>query len=160
METVVLAQVGRFAVDVGTAVGIAAIGIYEEGPAIDVVDPGACGDLRQGRDIDVVGKRARTRPGASTIMRAHPAELRTALPTTSMSRPWRRSPHAPGSILHVDSWSLFINSNGSYAGALPDVNGLTLITVRQDDGLHLSREGTTWLATAVYTMIRRDWQLP
>jgi hypothetical protein len=111
---------------------------------------------RQGEIMDIVGKRgAQLYWVGEPIMRdpgqasaAHDVNV-SALAQIA-TRPW---------VHYVDSWSLFINTNGSYAGTLPDISG-RFVAVRQDDGLHLSREGTTWLATAVYTMIRRDWQLP
>ncbi|HEY8602385.1 MAG TPA: DUF459 domain-containing protein [Thermomicrobiales bacterium] len=66
------------------------------------------------------------------------------------SRPW---------VHYVDSWALFSDTNGNYTASMTDVTGRTIV-LRQGDGLHLSREGTTWLASAAYTQIRRDWQLP
>ena len=66
------------------------------------------------------------------------------------NRPW---------VHYVDSWSLFSDARGNYIGATTDVSGRP-IALRQGDGLHLSREGTTWLASAAYAQIRRDWQLP
>ncbi len=66
------------------------------------------------------------------------------------TRPW---------VHYVDSWTLLSDPAGNYTNAIVDVTGRSVI-VRQADGLHLSREGTTWLATATYSQIRRDWHLP
>jgi hypothetical protein len=111
---------------------------------------------RQAEIMDIVGKRGSQLYWVSQPIMRDPGQASAAHDVNVSAlaqiatRPW---------VHYVDSWSLFINANGGYAGTLPDVSG-RLVTVRQDDGLHLSREGTTWLATAVYTMIRRDWQLP
>lgn len=111
---------------------------------------------RQGEIMDIVGKRGAQLYWVSQPNMRDPgqaaaaAAINVSAQTQILSRPW---------VHYVDSWALFSNPNGTYAGALPDINGRQ-VAVRQDDGLHLTREGTTWLATATYTQIRRDWQLP
>jgi hypothetical protein len=31
--------------------------------------------------------------------------------------------------------------------------------VRQDEGIHWTRDGTTWVSDAVYQAIKRDWKI-
>lgn len=111
---------------------------------------------RQGEIMDIVGKSGAQLYWISQPPMRDPGQNNAAHAVNESAlaqiatRPW---------VHYVDSWTLFSDRNGNYAAAMTDVTGRTII-LRQDDGLHLSREGTTWLASAAYTQIRRDWQLP
>jgi hypothetical protein len=111
---------------------------------------------RQGEIMDIVGKSGAQLYWISQPPMRDPGQNNAAHAVNESalaqiaSRPW---------VHYVDSWTLFSDTNGNYATSMTDVTGRTII-LRQDDGLHLSREGTTWLASAAYTQIRRDWQLP
>ncbi len=59
------------------------------------------------------------------------------------SRPW---------IHFLDTWPLFADQSGSYADYLPGSDG-TPVLMRQQDGIHLSREGGDRLAAAVLGVI-------
>jgi hypothetical protein len=111
---------------------------------------------RQGQIMDIVGQRGAQLywisqppmrdPGQNAAARAVNESAKAQI----SARPW---------VHYVDSWALFSDANGNYATTAIGANGQT-ISLRQSDGLHLSREGTTYLASAAYTQIRRDWQLP
>lgn len=111
---------------------------------------------RQGEIMDIVGKSGAQLYWISQPPMRDPGQNNAAHAVNESalaqiaSRPW---------VHYVDSWVLFSDTKGNYATSMTDVTGRTIV-LRQDDGLHLSREGTTWLASAAYTQIRRDWQLP
>lgn len=63
------------------------------------------------------------------------------------TRPW---------VHYVDTWGLFTDDNGEYAGSLPNRDGIWM-QVRSNDGVHLTGAGTAWMATAVYEQMERDW---
>jgi hypothetical protein len=62
-------------------------------------------------------------------------------------RPWVR---------FVDVWGLFAEPDGRYATFRPGAAG-EMVRVRQDDGIHLTRAGTNWVAAMVFEELRRDW---
>lgn len=59
----------------------------------------------------------------------------------------------------VDTWPMFMDSSGAYNAYLPDTNGEET-QVRQNDGTHLTRVGTRWVAEVLYGAIARDWDFP
>jgi len=61
-------------------------------------------------------------------------------------RPWVR---------YVDVAPLFGDVDGDYDVYRPDADGEPT-KVRQDDGIHLTRTGSNWVAAAVYDLILRD----
>ena len=60
----------------------------------------------------------------------------------------------PG-ILFIDSWKLFTNDNGEYSAFLKDESGEE-VSMRQADGIHLTRVGGDRLATAVLKAIAAE----
>tara|TARA_R100000935_G_scaffold54282_1_gene82957 strand:+ start:134 stop:724 length:591 start_codon:yes stop_codon:yes gene_type:complete len=59
-------------------------------------------------------------------------------------------------VTYVDAWSV-LSADGAYASHLDDGSGPT--SVRQSDGIHLSRAGGDRLAAVVLDEIRADWRL-
>ena len=59
-------------------------------------------------------------------------------------------------VTYVDAWSV-LSVDGAYASHLDDGGGPT--SVRQSDGIHLSRAGGDRLAAVVLDEIRSDWRL-
>lgn len=59
-------------------------------------------------------------------------------------------------VTYVDAWSV-LSVDGAYASHLDDGSGPT--SVRQSDGIHLSRAGGDRLAAVVLDGIRSDWRL-
>ena len=78
------------------------------------------------------------------------ADANAAVAAAASERPWVR---------FVDIWSLFTDAEGRFATFRPSATG-EVIRVRQDDGIHLSRVATTWVAALVYEELQRDWGLP
>lgn len=62
------------------------------------------------------------------------------------TRPW---------IRFLDTWPLFVDGNGSYSDYLPGDDGEPQL-MRQQDGIHLSREGGDRLAEAVLAAIDEE----
>ena len=65
-------------------------------------------------------------------------------------RPWVR---------YVDLWALFQDRDGHFATYLPDETG-EMIPVRQNDGVHLTWQGNTWVSALVYRALERDYAFP
>jgi uncharacterized protein len=59
-------------------------------------------------------------------------------------------------VTYVDAWAV-LSVDGAYASHLDDGGGPT--SVRQSDGIHLSRAGGDRLAAVVLDQIRSDWRL-
>jgi hypothetical protein len=55
-------------------------------------------------------------------------------------------------VHYVDSWALFSDAAGGYAGYLPGADG-TPVLMRQGDGIHLTRTGGERLASVVVDLI-------
>jgi hypothetical protein len=55
-------------------------------------------------------------------------------------------------VHYVDAHKLFADTDGSFAADLPDATG-KLTTMRAGDGVHLTVDGATYLAGAVYTLV-------
>lgn len=124
-------------------------------------EPGSAGwqeeyGRRQGEMMDLVGQAGAELywlaepPMRDPAQNAAARAVNAAAQVQIAQRPW---------VHYVDSWKLFSDKNGNYTSFGVDQSGQTTI-LRQDDGLHLSREGTTWLAALAYGQMRRDWQLP
>jgi hypothetical protein len=75
------------------------------------------------------------------------AVLNGAVQEAALTRPWVR---------YVDIWPRFAGLDGGYATYLPDPTG-EQTRVRQDDGVHLTRTGTNWVAAQVYQALQQDW---
>jgi hypothetical protein len=75
--------------------------------------------------------------------------LNAAVAAQAARRPWVR---------FVDTWPMFLDGAGAYNAYLPDPTGEETL-VRQQDGVHLTREGTRWVAGALVQALRRDWAL-
>jgi hypothetical protein len=78
------------------------------------------------------------------------ADANAAVAAAASERPWVR---------FVDIWALFADAEGRYATFRPSATG-EVTRVRQDDGIHLTRVATTWVAALVYEELQRDWGLP
>jgi hypothetical protein len=55
-------------------------------------------------------------------------------------------------VTYVDIWPLFVDEGGRFASYLPDEAGV-VTHVRQPDGVHLTREGTNWVAARVFSLL-------
>lgn len=77
------------------------------------------------------------------------ADINAAVTAEAAKRPW---------VHFIDTWSMFTDASGNYAAFLPGPDG-ELVQVRQNEGVHLTRTGTTWVSEAVYKAIRRDWKI-
>lgn len=78
------------------------------------------------------------------------AEINAAVIVEAAKRPW---------VHYIDTWAMFSDGDGNYATFLPGPDG-ELVRVRQDEGIHFTRTGTTWVSEVVYKAIRRDWKIP
>lgn len=78
------------------------------------------------------------------------AEINAAVLAEATKRPW---------VHFIDTYAMFTDADGNYAAFLPGADG-ELVRVRQDEGIHLTRTGTTWVSEAVYKAIKRDWKIP
>lgn len=111
---------------------------------------------RAGAFMDIVGKSgAQMYWVGQPIMRDKSrsnvaAAINTVVQEDAATRPW---------VHYIDTWSMFTDANGNYAAFLPDGSG-ELMRVRQDEGIHLTRNATTWVSEKVYNAIRRDWKFP
>lgn len=77
------------------------------------------------------------------------ADINTAITAEAAKRPW---------VHYIDTWSMFTDPDGNYTAFLPDASG-EQVRVRQEEGIHLTRTGTTWVSDVVYKAIRRDWNI-
>lgn len=77
------------------------------------------------------------------------ADINAAATAEAAKRPW---------IHFIDTWSMLVDADGNYAAFLPGADGEP-VQVRQSEGIHLTRTGTTWVSEAVYKAIRRDWNI-
>ena len=66
-------------------------------------------------------------------------------------RPW---------VTYVDIGPLLSNPDGSYADRLPPPGGGDPITVRSNDGVHVTRRASEWIADIVWADIVSTWALP
>ena len=66
------------------------------------------------------------------------------------ARPWVR---------YVDLWTLFQDNEGNFATYLPDATG-EMVQVRQNDGVHLTWQGNSWVSALVYRALERDYAFP
>jgi len=68
----------------------------------------------------------------------------------------------PGTLF-IDSWKLFVDANGEYSAFLKDDSGVG-VSMRQADGIHLTRAGGDRLANAVLkavaAQLKTDFGLP
>lgn len=77
------------------------------------------------------------------------AEINAAVIAEAAKRPW---------VHYIDTYAMFSDNDGNYAAFLPGPDG-ELVRVRQDEGIHFTRTGTTWVSEVVYKAIRRDWKI-
>lgn len=61
-------------------------------------------------------------------------------------------------ITYVDSYSLFSDTDGSYASSLPDATGKR-VPVRAGDDIHLTPEGGDRLSAAVFKLLNARWHI-
>jgi hypothetical protein len=110
---------------------------------------------RAGEVMDIVGRGGAQfywigqpimRDGARSKVAA---DINAAATAEAAKRPW---------VHFIDIWSTFTDSSGNYATFLPGPDG-ELVRVRQDEGIHLTRTGTTWVSDIVYQAIKRDWKI-
>jgi hypothetical protein len=78
------------------------------------------------------------------------ADANAAVTEAAATRPW---------VHFVDIWTLFADPQGRFATFRPGPGG-EVTRVRQDDGIHLTRPATNWVAALVYEAIREEWDLP
>ncbi len=76
--------------------------------------------------------------------------INTAVLAEATRRPWVR---------FIDIWPLFVDEAGQYADYLLGPDGAFTLA-RQEDGVHLSREGSRWVSDRLYDALRADWGLP
>jgi uncharacterized protein len=77
------------------------------------------------------------------------ADINAAAEAEAAKRPW---------VHFVDTWSMFTDANGNYTAFLPGPDG-ELVRVRQEEGVHFTRTGTSWVSDTVYQAIKRDWKI-
>jgi uncharacterized protein len=77
------------------------------------------------------------------------ADINAATMAEAAKRPW---------VHFIDTWSMFTDTSGNYAAFLPGPDG-ELVRVRQDEGVHWTRTGTTWVSNVVYQAIKQDWKI-
>jgi hypothetical protein len=75
-------------------------------------------------------------------------EINAAVAAEAAKRPW---------VHFIDLVPMFNDQNGGYSTYLPDPATGERVKARQDDGIHLTRVATTWVAIRVYEDLRRDW---
>jgi hypothetical protein len=108
---------------------------------------------RAGAVMDTVGQRgARLYWVGMPVMRDkwrrdNAAALNDSVRAAAADRPW---------VHFVDTWAMFADADGDFTTAKPDANG-TMTVVRQEDGVHLTRVGTDWVAARVYAQMLADW---
>ena len=108
---------------------------------------------RAGAFMDIVGKSgAQMYWVGQPIMRDKArsnvaAAINTVVQEDAATRPW---------VHYIDTWTMFTDASGNYAAFLPDSSG-ELVRVRQEEGIHLTRNATTLVSEKVYSAIRRDW---
>jgi hypothetical protein len=111
---------------------------------------------RAGVVMDLVGQRGATLYWVGMPVmrdkwrRDNATALNESVKAAAASRPWVR---------FVDLGPLFNDRNGAFTTYRPDASG-EQVKVRQDDGIHLTRAGTTWVAAAIYKQLREDFGLP
>ena len=110
---------------------------------------------RAGNVMDIVGRGGAQfywigqpimRDGARSKVAA---DINAAAMAEAAKRPW---------VHFVDTWTMFSDTSGNYATFLPGPDG-ELVRVRQDEGVHWTRAGTTWVSDVVYQAIKRDWKI-
>jgi len=70
----------------------------------------------------------------------------------------RRAAARFDNVTYLDAHDLFDGDTGEYSSRLPDETG-KLVTMRADDGVHLSTEGADLLARLVFTLLDVDWRI-
>jgi hypothetical protein len=73
--------------------------------------------------------------------------MNQAVVDATEGRPW---------VHFVDIWELFQDNNGNFATYLPNERG-EMVQVRQNDGIHLTLLGNTWVSALVYRAMERDF---
>ena len=110
---------------------------------------------RAGEVMDIVGRGGAQfywigqpimRDGARSKVAA---DINAAAMAEAAKRPW---------VHFIDTWAMFADASGNYATFLPGPDG-ELVRVRQDEGVHWTRTGTTWVSDVVYQAIKRDWKI-
>ena len=111
-----------------------------EGRTLSMQSPGWIEEYgrRAGELMDIVGSRgARLYWVGMPVLRdgrrnATAADANTAVQQAAAGRPWVR---------FVDTWTLFADGDGRFATFRPGAGG-EMIRMRQDDGIHLTRQGS------------------
>ena len=62
-------------------------------------------------------------------------------------------------VVMVDTWDLF-GGDGPYRESASPPGGGEPVRVREDDGFHLNRTGSAWVADIVRTAANRIWKMP
>ena len=75
--------------------------------------------------------------------------MNSSVAAAADARPW---------VNFVDIWTLFAGPDGGFSPFLPGARG-DLGQMREEDGIHLSGEGTNLLAEQVFTMLGGVWDL-
>jgi hypothetical protein len=110
---------------------------------------------RVARVMDAVGRRgARLYYVGLPVMRdrgrdAAAAAVNSAILAEAADRPWVR---------YIDSGALLGEPGEGYDAYRTSPDG-DQVKARQDDGIHMSREGTNWVADVVARAIRDDWHI-
>jgi uncharacterized protein len=108
------------------------------GEVMDIVGRGGAQFYWVGQPIMRDGARAKVA-----------ADINAATMAEAAKRPW---------VHFIDTWSMFTDTSGNYAAFLPGPDG-ELVRVRQDEGVHWTRTGTTWVSEVVYQAIKQDWKI-
>lgn len=66
-------------------------------------------------------------------------------------RPW---------VTFLDIRPLLSDADGNYAARLPGPGGGDPVTVRPRDGVHITYEGSTWMADLVWSWLVDTWAIP
>lgn len=108
---------------------------------------------RVGQMMDIAGARgARVYWIGMPVMRD---EARSAL-VSDMNQAAQNAVAERENARFIDIWELFSDEQGGFATYLPDYRG-EMTAVRQNDGVHLTRVGTTWISLIVYDQILKDF---
>ena len=129
-----------------------------EGRTLSMQSPGWIEEYgrRAGELMDIVGSRgARLYWVGMPVLRdgrrnATAADANTAVQQAAAGRPWVR---------FVDIWTLFADGDGRFATFRPGAGG-EMIRMRQDDGIHLTRQGSNVVVAVVYELMQKDWGVP
>jgi hypothetical protein len=75
--------------------------------------------------------------------------INAAIAGEAAARPWVR---------FIDIAPMFADEQGGYTAFRPDKSG-EMVRVRQEDGTHLTRVATNWVAERVYGEMKKDWAI-